>query len=80
MRMTIDILFIAKNKLVLYVNICVFQISKERSSMKYRKKSKRNGFSNTTTTILKKHLLIKSSLRKSGTHAFTVAWLYFGGL
>ena len=72
MRMTIDILFIAKNKLVLCVNICVFQISKERSSMKYRKKSKRNGFSNTTTTILKKHLLIKSSLRKSGTHAFTM--------
>ena len=52
------------------MSICVSQISGERSSMKYQKKSKRNGFSNTTKTILKKHSLIKSSLRKSGTHAF----------
>ena len=77
MRMTIDILFIAKNKLVLCVNICVFQISKERSSMKYRKKSKRNGFSNTTTTILKKHLLADQKFIEKVWYAYAFTMVIF---
>ena len=52
-RMTIDILFIAKNKLVLRVNLCFSNFGRKILD-EIPIEVKRNGFSNTMITILKK--------------------------
>ena len=73
--MTIDILFIAKNKLVLRVNMCFSNFERKILDEIPIEEQEKWVFEYDDNDIEKKHLPIKSSSRKSGAHAFATAIL-----
>ena len=71
--MTIDILLMPKNELVLRVNMCFSNFGRKILDEIPKEEQEKWVFEDDDNGIEKKHLLIKSSSRKSGTHAFGTA-------
>ena len=67
-RMTIDVVFMAKNKVVLCVNMCYSNFASKILDEQRATSTKNGGF--LILMVMIKHLLIKSLSKRFGTHAF----------